>query len=127
MPTQTPIYDPAQAISGTATGAAIVGGRLLKVAAAKTDGNPVPVAYCGASDQPIGASQADAAQDVVGGVTIHAPSTVMPIESAGAVALGPVEVAANGRVQTLASGKKVGVAFTTAAAAAEFPLIQLQF
>jgi hypothetical protein len=55
MATLQPIYDPGQAISGVATGAAVTGGRILKVAAAKTDGAAVPVAHCGATDAPIAA------------------------------------------------------------------------
>jgi len=126
MPTHIPIYDPGQAISGTATGAAVTGGRLLRVAAGKPDGGAIPVAHCGAADAPIGASQADAAQDVPGGVTVY-PGQVLPLESAAAITAGvAVEVAADGRVQPLGTGRRVGVAFQAATAAGEFPLIQLQ-
>jgi hypothetical protein len=69
-------------------------------------------------------SQADALQN--GTVTVFC-GQVLQIESAGAIAAGAaVEIAANGRVQTLASGRRIGVAFTATAGAGEFPLIQLQ-
>lgn len=124
MATLQPLFDPGVAFSGIATGAAVTGGRLLKVAAAKTDGAAVPVAHCGATDSPIGASQVDVAQNGV--VTVY-PRQVLQVESAAAITAGAaVEVAANGRVQTLASGRKVGTAWTAAGAAGEFPIIQLQ-
>lgn len=126
MAALTPIYDPGQAFSGTATGAAVIAGRLLKVAAAKADGGAVPVAHCGAADAPIGASQADGGQDVPGGVTVYV-GQVLPLESAAAITAGAaVEVAANGRVQPYSAGRRVGVALQAATAAAQFPLVQLQ-
>ena len=124
MATTSPIYDPGQAFSGKAHGGAVTGGRILKVAAAKTDGNATPVAHCGASDHPIGASGADAAQDKL--LPVYPPHVVMPLECAGDVTAGAaVEVAADGKVQALNSGKKVGVAFTAGSTSSP-ALVQLQ-
>lgn len=120
-----PIYDPAEAITGKATGAALVGGRLVKVQAAKTDGNPLAVAHCGASDGPVGAVAHDTAQDDVTPVYTH--GHVLPLEAGGTVTAGSkVEVMAAGKVQNLASGTKVGVAFT-AGGNGDAVLVQLQF
>lgn len=125
MPNANPILDPGQAFSGTATGAAVTGCRLLKVAAAKTDGNAVPVAHCGAADPPIAVSAADAAQDVPGGVTCL-PGQVLRIEAGATITAGQaVEVIAAGKVQPLASGRRVGVAWESATNGT-FPLVQLQ-
>lgn len=123
----SPIYDPAQAITGMATGAAVVGGRLLKVAAAKTDGNPVPVAHCGAAEAPIGVSGSNVAQDVV--TQVYPPGMVLTVEAGGTVTAGlGVEVMADGKVQVMQTspGKKVGVAFTSGSNG-DAVLVQLQF
>jgi hypothetical protein len=113
MANANPILDPAGAFSGTATGAAVSGCRILKLASAKTDGNAVPVAHCGATDAPIAASGADAAQNVPGGVTCYARQVLL-LEAGGTVTAGlAVEVMAAGKVQNVASGTKVGVAFTS--------------
>lgn len=126
MPNASPLYDPAQAFTGRATGAAVTGARLLKVAAAKEDGGPVPVAHCGAGDAPIGVSGSDAAQD---GVTqVYPPGMVLRGTSAAAFAFGvALEVTAAGKLQALAAGKKVAVSLEAATAADQFPLVQLQF
>jgi hypothetical protein len=125
MPNANPILDPSGAFSGTATGADIPGCRILTPAAAKTDGNALPVKVCGASDPPVGVSGADAKQNVPGGVTVYVRQ-VLRVESAGTIAAGAaVEVTATGKVQTLASGRRVGVAWE-AATNGSFPLIQMQ-
>src|SRR4051794_37024764 len=101
MANANPILDPGQAFTGIATGAAVAGCRLVKCAAAKTDGNPVPVAYCGATEHAIGVSAADAAQNDA--VTCY-PGQVLNVEAGGTVTAGlAVEVMANGKVQNLAS------------------------
>lgn len=121
MANANPILDPGQAFTGIATGAAVSGCRLLKVAATKTDGNPIPVAHCGATDHPIGISGTDAAQNAP--VVVY-PRQVLRIEAGGTVTAGSaVEVMASGKVQNLASGTKVGVAWESASNGG-FPLIK---
>lgn len=126
MPTCSPIYDPAHAFTGKATGAAVTGCRILTVAATKTDGNPTPVKHCGATDKPIGVSAQDA---IVGDLTaVYPPGMVLPVlvGGTGATAGANAEVMATGVVQDQAAGLKVGV-FLTTTAAAGFALVQLQF
>ncbi len=131
MPTCSPIFDPAHAFTGRATGAAVTGCRILAVAASKSitagaGSNELPVKHCGAADQPIGVSARDAAQNDI--TAVYPPGMVLPILVGGTgVTFGTrVEVMATGVVQDLASGTKVGVALTTTAAAG-FALVQLQF
>lgn len=126
MPTCSPIYDPGEAFTGRATGAAVTGCRVLSVAATKTDGNPTPVKHCAAAEMPIGVSGADAAQNA--SLAVYPPGIVLPIlvGGTGTTAGARVEVLDTGTVQTLASGTKVGVALTTTAAGS-FALVQLQF
>jgi hypothetical protein len=121
----SPIYDPGQAFTGVATGAAVTGARILKIAGSKVDGGNVKVAHCGGSDKPVGASAADAAQDAV--VTVYRSGHVLKVEAAGNVTAGQaVEVTTGGKVQTLSSGTKVGVAFSDGSTSSA-PLVQLQF
>lgn len=126
MPTCSPIYDPGEAFTGRATGAAVTGCRVVCAAATKTDGQPTPIKHCGAADQPIGVSGADAAQNAT--TAVYPPGMVLPIlvGGTGVTFNTRVEVMATGVVQDLASGTKVGVALTTTAAAG-FALVQLQF
>lgn len=126
MPTCSPIYDPGNAFTGKATGAAVVGCRILTVAAPKVDGQPLPVKHCGASDKPIGASAQDAAQNDL--TAVYPPGMVLPVlvGGTGATAGANAEVLATGTVQDQAAGTKVGV-FLTTTAAAGFALVQLQF
>ncbi len=126
MPTCSPILDPGEAFTGRATGAAVTGCRVVTVAATKTDGQPVPIKHCGAADEPIGISGKDTAQNDT--TVVYPPGMVVPILVGGTgITFGEkVEVLATGTVQDLASGTKVGVAWTTTAAAG-FGLVQLQF
>ena len=131
MPTCSPIYDPGEAFTGRATGAAVTGCRVVCVAASKSTtagagSNEVPIKHCGAADQPIGVSAKDALQNDI--TAIYPPGMVLPILVGGTgVTFGTkVEVMATGVVQDLASGTKVGVALTTTPAAG-FALVQLQF
>lgn len=126
MPNASPIYDPGQAFTGRATGGVVTGRRLVKAAAAKTDGNPVPIAHAGASDQPIGVAAADVAQN--GDVAVYPPGIVLTLTAGAAIAaVGAVEVTTGGKVIPLNTGKKVGVALTTAVADLDPVLVQLQF
>lgn len=126
MPTCSPIYDPGEAFTGRATGAAVTGCRIVTVAATKTDGQPTPIKHCGAADQPIGVSAKDTAQNDT--TAVYPPGMVLPVlvGGTGATAGAKAEVLATGTVQDLASGTKVGV-FLTTTAAAGFALVQLQF
>lgn len=126
MPTCSPIYDPGEAFTGRATGAAVTGCRVVCAAATKTDGQPTPIKHCGATDQPIGVSGADAAQNAT--TAVYPPGMVLPIlvGGTGVTVNTRVEVMATGVIQDMASGTKVGVALTTTAAAG-FALVQLQF
>lgn len=121
MANANPILDPNDAFTGIATGAAVVGARVLKIAGAKTDGNPVPVAHCGAADVPAGFSGSDTAENAA--VTCYR-FQVLQVEAGGTVTAGSaVEVMANGKIQNLASGTAVGVAWESASNGG-FPLIQ---
>ena len=124
MASVLPIYDPGQKITGRATGAAVSRGRILTVAGTKVDGGNIPVRHCGATDPAIGAAEYDAAQDAC--TSIMRAGTVTPIEAGGTVTAGrAVEVMADGRVQNLNTGTKVGVAVSDGASG-EFPLIDLK-
>lgn len=126
MPTCSPIYDPGEAFTGRATGAAVTGCRLVSIAATKVDGGNVPIKHCLAAEFPIGVSAADAAQNAT--TAVYPPGMVVPVlvGGTGTTAGARVEVLDTGTVQTLASGTKVGIALTTTAAAG-FALVQLQF
>jgi len=126
MPTCSPLYDPAEAFTGRATGALVTGCRIVTVAATKTDGQPTPIKHCGAADRPIGVSAADAADGDV--TAVYPPGMILPVlvGGTGAVAGSRAEVLATGTVQTFAAGTPVGV-FLTTTAAAGFALVQLQF
>ena len=126
MPTCSPIYDPGEAFTGRATGAAVTGCRIVAVQATKADGQPTPIKHCGAADQPIGVSAQDAADGAT--TAIYPPGMVLPVSVAGTGATfgTRAEVMANGQVQNLAAGTKVGV-FLTTTAAGGFALVQLQF
>lgn len=124
MAHSSPIYDPAQAITGSCS-ADIAGGLLVKVAAAKTDGNPVSIAIAGASDSAIGVVAEDAKSGDL--VPVYTAGHVLSVTAGGTVTAGSaVEVMAGGKVQDLASGKKVGVAFT-GGSANDSVLVQIQF
>lgn len=112
-----PIYDPGDAITGTATGAAIVGSRFVSVAATKTDGNPTPIKHCLAAEWPIGVSADDCPQN--SSVAVYGPGFVAPVlvGGAGVTAGHAVEILDTGTVQDLASGHKCGVSLTTTAPA----------
>ena len=113
-----PHYDPAQAITGKATGAAVVGSRFVMVAATKVDGSPTPIKPGLAAKWPLGVAAEDIAD---GGITaVYGTGFVVDVLAGGTgVTAGEaVELLDTGTIQDLASGKKVGVAITTAAAAA---------
>lgn len=123
MANTSPIYDPGQAITGKATGAAVTGGRFVKVASAKSDGEATPVAHCGASDIPLGVAGADAAENAL--TPVYGDGFVMPVEaSANVNAAVEVEVDAAGKVKTYSSGRKVGVTLT-AGSTSVAPLVRI--
>lgn len=118
MPLCIPHYDPAQAITGLATGAAVVGSRFVQVAATKVDGKPTPIKHALAADYPIGVAAADTAQDATCAVYGDGFVVDVLVGGTGVTAGEAVEHLDTGTIQDLASGKKVGIALTTAAAAA---------
>lgn len=113
-----PHYDPAQSITGRATGAAIVGSRFVMVAATKVDGEPTPIKHALAAKYPLGVAAEDKADG--GDTAVYGDGFVVDVLAGGTgVTAGEaVEVLDTGTIQDLASGHKVGVAITTAAAAA---------
>jgi hypothetical protein len=125
MPLCTPIYDPAHAITGRATGAAVTGCRIATQAATKPDGEPTPIKHCGATDQPLGAIADDTAQNDT--VAVYKNGFACPVLAGGTgVTFGKaVEVMATGVIQDLASGTRCGLALETGAAGT-FPKIILQ-
>ena len=114
-----PHYQPGQAISGVATGAAVVGSTFVMVAATKTDGNPTPIKPGLAAKWPLGVAAEDRAD---GGppTAVYGSGYVVDVlvGGTGVTAGEAVELLDTGTIQNLAAGKKVGVAITTAAAAA---------
>jgi hypothetical protein len=109
MPNANPIFDPGQAFTGVATGDAVAGCRVLAVASAKVDGDPLPVAHCGSGDIPIGFSGTDAAENF--SVPVYRYQ-VLELECAGTVtAGGQVEVTTDGKIQDESGGTVVGVAW----------------
>lgn len=125
MANANPIYDPGQSFTGSPAAADLDGARLVAVNAAKANGAPVAIKYCGAADQPIGTLLQATARAGMG--TILAPGGVHLLSAAAAIEPGDaIEVAANGQVQRLNAGKRVGVAFTRAARD-ELVLAQTQF
>lgn len=124
MASANPLYDPGDSFTGVPSAADLEGARLVTVAAAKRNGQPTPIAHCGATDVPIGVLLQDTPRGGRG--TILAPGGVLEVTAGGAVAFrDEVEVIAAGRVQRLASGRRVGTALA-AAASGEAVLIQFQ-
>lgn len=113
-----PHYDPAQAITGLATGAAVTGSRFVMVAATKVDGKPTPIKHGLAAKWPLGVAAADTAQDATCAVYGTGFVVDVLVGGTGVTAGEAVELLDTGTIQDLASGKKVGIAITTAAAAA---------
>ncbi len=126
MANKQPIFDPGQAVTGRATGAAVVGGRIVQVAATKANGQPVPMKHCLAAGAPIGAVQHDVAQDKVGSIYRQGFVCSILVGGTGVTAGLPVEVMDTGIVQDRASGTKVGVAWETKTAT-NYALIDIQF
>jgi hypothetical protein len=119
MPARDPIYDPGHAISGRATGAAVTAFRFVMVAATKPDGEPTPIKHALAAKWPIGVV-ADAGVQDGPPIPVYGTGFVCTVLAGGTgVTAGEaVEVLDTGTIQDLASGHKVGVAISTAAAAA---------
>lgn len=117
MPVCIPLYDPAAAITGRATGAAVTGCRFATCAATKVDGEPTPIKHCGAADEPIGVIADDTPENGV--VAVYKNGFVVDVLVGGTgVTFGEVvEVLATGTIQDFASGKRCGISLTTTAAA----------
>jgi uncharacterized protein DUF2190 len=113
-----PHFDPGQAITGRASGAAVVGSTFVMVAATKVDGGNVLIKPALAAKYPIGVAAADVADGYT--TAVYGSGFVVDVLAGGTgVTAGEaVEVLNTGTIQDLASGHKVGIAITTAAAAA---------
>lgn len=126
MPTfARPLYDPGDAFTGRASGAAVVGGRFLTIAGSKpANGGNVLVRHAGANDLVIGVSQQDAPDAKV--LAVYGDGFVLEVTSGGAVTAGsPVKPDAAGKAVTATLGTHFnlgGVALTTVAAA-DLPLL----
>jgi hypothetical protein len=118
MPTIQPHYDPGEAITGRASGGAVTGGRFVMVAATKPDGQPTPIKHALAAKYPIGVAGADAADGDTTVVYGDGFAIDVLAGGTGVTAGEAVEVLDTGTIQNLNTGHKVGVAITTAAAAA---------
>jgi hypothetical protein len=125
VPFAAPIYDPGQALTGRATGAAVVGARFLKAVGPKVNGGNIPVAHATATDEPIGVSQRDAAQNDA--VAFYASGHVLYATAATQITAGAaVQLAAAGKVAPYTSGRKVGVAVESASGDGVAFLVQVQ-
>lgn len=121
----TPLFEPADRLTGRATAAIgagkllnfsgdFEGGPALSTTAPLTSGNRMKVAHATAAGVAIGVALADASGD--GEQVDFICEGIVPVVSSGAIAAGAeVEVGAAGVAVTLASGKAVGVAVSAAA------------
>jgi hypothetical protein len=127
-----PIYDPGPAVPAKANGANVIGGRFVKIVAAKLDGGNVLVQHAGAGDEPIGIAAHDAI-DFVANPRTAKPTSVygsgfwlLATASAAIAAGAAVQLAADGKVAPYSNGRKVGVAAAPALAANDRVLIKVQ-
>lgn len=107
MAALTIYYRDGERVTGVAT-AAITGGQVLSVSAARADGANISVAPAGAGDVVFGVAGLDAAS----GETVPViREGVVGLTASSAVAAGEaVEVAAGGTVAPLSTGVAIGVA-----------------
>lgn len=106
MSNHVPKFQPGQVVTFTAQGA-ITGGQVVEIGTAD---RTVKVAGA-ASTKAIGT----AGFDVLDGesVAVHLGTTVDTAEAAATIAIGAeVEAAAAGKIQTVSSGRKLGIALT---------------
>lgn len=114
MPDSLELYSPAQNVAGRATAADLAGARFVAPNASKADGSPLTIGYAAAGAKAFGVLQRDAKQNGVP-QTILRHGNVTPVTCDGAVTFGTeVEVGTAGRAKTLASGRPVGYAISSA-------------
>lgn len=119
MAALTTFYRSGDRVTGVAT-AAITGGQVLKVSAARADGENIHVAPAGVGDVVFGVAGLDAAN----GATVPViRDGIVGLTTGAAVTAGEsVEVAANGTVIPLNTGVAIGVAVDDIANGATGPV-----
>lgn len=119
MAALTTFYRSGDRISGVAT-AAITGGQVLKVSAARADGENIHVAPAGAGDVAFGVAGTDAAN----GATVPViREGIVGLKAGAAITAGQaVQVDAAGVVIPLAAGVAIGVAIDDIANGATGPV-----
>lgn len=116
---------PGENITGYPT-ADIVAGRFVKVSATKTAYGDYSVAHCGAGEPAIGVAESDADADLAEVYAQHKRLNIIrsgavarvEVGTGGVTAGEEVESDATGKVVSLDSGKPLGIAMETKAAAA---------
>lgn len=109
-----PAYRPGADVTATAGAGGVTGKTFVNISAALdvAAGTPITVVTATAAGQSVGVASRDAVQ----GAKLHVlrnPGEVVPVTAGGTIALGAeVEVGANGRAVTLASGKARGRAWS---------------
>lgn len=112
-------HQPADTVTGVAT-AAITGGRLVKVSAARAAGENIKVATAGATNVVFGVAGTDAAS---GDALPVLRTGIVDLTAASAVTAGQrVEVAADGQIAPLNTGVAIGVATDDIAQGASGPV-----
>jgi hypothetical protein len=109
-----PAYRPGDDVTATAGSGGIVGKTFVNISAAldPVAGTPATVVTAAAA----GLTSGVASRDTAAGAKLHVlrgPGIIIPVTAGGTIALGAeVEVGANGRAVTLASGKARGRAWS---------------
>lgn len=116
MPTSpnVSVYAPGEDVTGQAT-TAVVAQRFVAISGSRTAGGNVAVAPATAAGRIFGVAATDAP---IGGLVrvARGASRCVRVTALGAIAaFAEVEVGTDGKAKTLASGKAVGYAITTAA------------
>jgi hypothetical protein len=116
-----PLYEPGGRLTGRCT-AAVTGGRFVRISAAPSsgpalntsaDGSNISVAHCGAAGKAIGVAGWDGPSVGDKIAVLARPGMIVPMTAGGTVAVGAeVESDANGKADTLASGRPNGLAIT---------------
>ena len=103
----TVYYRDGDRVSGVAS-AAVTGGRLVKVSAARADGGNISVAPAGAGEVVFGVAAEDAAEDAL--VAVIRKGVVGLLASAAVTAGQLVKVTSGGKVAPAGSDPAVGIA-----------------
>jgi hypothetical protein len=126
MPVSVPLYRPSTDVTGRATGAPVIGCRFVKSTGPKVNGGNIPVAHAAAADQSIGVVERDTPQNKTG--RVFTDGFITTVCAAGPITAGlGIQGAADGKVATLSSGVKRGVALESATADGDLILAQIQF